>query len=90
MFAAAWHRYDQLFRWRVQFGLTVRKTPQLATVLLADGAVNQVPALSKLRDLARPPDEMTGGGLEILAVSGDAFAVIVGLSTSTFVLTAQG
>jgi transposase-like protein len=52
----------QLFRWRVQFGLTVRKTPQLATVILADGAVNQVPAPSKLRDLARPPDEMTGGG----------------------------
>lgn len=39
----------QLLGWRVQFGLTARKTPQLATVILADGAVNQVPALSTLR-----------------------------------------
>ena len=31
---------NQLFRWRVQFGLTARKMPQLATVALADGAAN--------------------------------------------------
>jgi transposase-like protein len=30
----------QLFRWRVQFSLTSRETPQLATMTLADGAVN--------------------------------------------------
>jgi len=28
---------SQLFRWRVQFGLIARKTPQLAKVILADG-----------------------------------------------------
>jgi hypothetical protein len=44
--------------------LTARKTPQLATVIL-DGAVNQVPALSTLRDLARPPDGMTAIMMEI-------------------------
>ena len=49
---------SQLFRWRLQFSLTARKTPQLATVILADG-VNPVPALSTLRDLVRPPDGMT-------------------------------
>jgi hypothetical protein len=32
----------QLFRWRVQFGLTTRKTLQLATVILTDGAVNRI------------------------------------------------
>jgi transposase-like protein len=54
---------SQLFCWRVQFGLTVRKTPQLAApVILSDCAVNQVPALSTLRDLARPPDGMTVTG----------------------------
>jgi transposase-like protein len=45
-----------LFRWRVQFGLTARKAPQLATVTLADGATNEVPALAALRDLVQPPD----------------------------------
>jgi hypothetical protein len=29
-----------LFRWRVEFGLTARKAPQLATGMLADGATN--------------------------------------------------
>ena len=47
-----------LFRWRVQFGLTARKAPRLATVALADGAANEVPALAALRDLVRPPDGM--------------------------------
>ena len=31
-----------------QFGLTARKAPQLATVALADGATNEVPALAVL------------------------------------------
>ena len=53
-----------LFRWRVQFGLTARKAPQLATVALADGATNAVPALAALRDLVRPPDGMTAIELE--------------------------
>ena len=48
-----------LFRWRVEFGLTARKAPQLATVALADSATNEVPALAALRDLVRTPDGMT-------------------------------
>jgi transposase-like protein len=53
-----------LFRWRVQFGLTARKAPQLATVALADGVANEVPALAALRDLVKPPDGMTAIELE--------------------------
>ena len=53
-----------LFRWRVQFGLTARNAPQLATVALADGATNKVPALAALRDLVRPPNGMTAIELE--------------------------
>jgi transposase-like protein len=48
-----------LFRWRVQFGLTARKAPQLATAALAGGATNEVPALTALRDLVQPPEGMT-------------------------------
>jgi transposase-like protein len=47
-----------LFRWRVDFGLTARKAPQLAAVALADGGANEPPALAVLRDLVRPPDGM--------------------------------
>ena len=36
-----------LFRWRLQFGLTARKAPQLATVALADGAANEQQAAEK-------------------------------------------
>jgi transposase-like protein len=50
-----------LFRWRVQFGLTARKAPQLATVALTDGAANEVPALTVLRDLVKPPDGTQNG-----------------------------
>jgi len=46
------------FRWRVQFGLAARKAPQLATVTLTDSAANEVPALTALRDLVKPPDGM--------------------------------
>ena len=53
-----------LFRWRVQFGLTAPNAPQLATVALADGATNEVPALAALRDLVRPPNGMTTFELE--------------------------
>ena len=55
---------SMLFRWRVQFGLTARKAPQLATVALAGGAANEVPALAALRDLVRPPNGMTAVELE--------------------------
>jgi transposase-like protein len=47
---------SMVFRWRIHFGLTARKTPRLATVALADGAANEPPALAALRDLVRPPD----------------------------------
>jgi transposase-like protein len=50
---------SMVFRWRVQFGLAARKTPQLATVALTTGTANEVPALAALRDLVRPPDGMT-------------------------------
>jgi hypothetical protein len=57
----------QLFRWRVQFALTTRKTPQRATVILADGAMNQVPALGTSPDLVRPRDGMSVYIMEIRA-----------------------
>ena len=47
-----------VFRWRIDFGLSVRKAPLLVTVALADGAANELPALADLRNLARPPDGM--------------------------------
>jgi transposase-like protein len=49
---------SMVFRWRVDFGLSARKAPQLVTVALADGAANELPALAVLRDLVRPPDGM--------------------------------
>jgi transposase-like protein len=55
---------SMVFRWRVQFGLAARKTPQLATVALTKGTANEVPALAALRDLVRPPDGMTAVELE--------------------------
>ncbi len=62
-----------LFRWRVQFGLTARKAPQLATVAL-DGMANEVPALAALRDLVKPPDGMIaielGDGRRVFAPAG--------------------
>jgi transposase-like protein len=63
-----------LFRWRVQFGLTTRKAPQLATVALADSVANEVPALAALRDLVKPPDGMMaielGDGRRVFAPVG--------------------
>jgi transposase-like protein len=53
-----------LFRWRVEFGLTARKAPQLAMVALADGAANEPAALTALRDLVKPPDGMTAIALD--------------------------
>ncbi|MER8402973.1 transposase [Mesorhizobium sp. M1348] len=34
---------SMVFRWRVEFGLTARKAPQLTTVVLADGAAKELP-----------------------------------------------
>jgi hypothetical protein len=60
-----------VFRWRVDFGLSARKAPQLVTVALSDGAVNEVPTLAALRDLMRPPDGMmaveVGDGRRVFA-----------------------
>ncbi|KJC54181.1 hypothetical protein UP10_40670 [Bradyrhizobium sp. LTSPM299] len=53
-----------LFRWRIEFGLTARKAPQLATVALIDGAANEPAALTALRDLVKPPDGMTAIALD--------------------------
>src|SRR5207248_10154546 len=64
----------QLLGWRVQFGLTARKTPQLATAIVADGAVNQVPALSTVRGLVRPRGGMTAIMLEIARSRRDGAA----------------
>ena len=48
---------SMVFRWRVDFGLSARKAPQLVTVALADGAANELPALAALRDLMlKSPD----------------------------------
>ncbi|MGY3493927.1 transposase [Bradyrhizobium sp. USDA 4502] len=47
---------SMVFRRRTVFGLTARKVPRLATVTLADGAANEVPALAALHDLVQPPD----------------------------------
>jgi transposase-like protein len=77
-----WHRIatSLLFRWRVQFGLTARKAPQLATVAFADDATNEVPALAALRDLVRPPDGMTAieldEGRRIFAAAGTSPAEV--------------
>jgi hypothetical protein len=69
-----------LFRWRVEFGLSARKAPQLATVTLADGATNEVPALAALRDLVRPRDGMTtielDDGRRVFAPAGSSSAEV--------------
>jgi transposase-like protein len=49
---------SMVFRWRVDFGLSAQKAPQVATVALSEGAANEPSALAVLRDLARPPDGM--------------------------------
>jgi hypothetical protein len=83
-YAAALGRHgiatSMLFRWRVEFGLTARKAPQLATVMLADGATNEVPALAALRDLVRPPDGRTtielDDGRPVFASAGSSPAAV--------------
>ncbi len=50
------------------------RTPQLATVILADGAVNQVPEPSALRDLVPPPEGMTVIRMEIARSRRDGAA----------------
>ena len=49
---------SMVFRWRVDFGLSAQKAPQVVTVALSDGAANEPPALAVLRDLVQPPDGM--------------------------------
>jgi transposase-like protein len=69
-----------LFRWRVQFGLTARKAPELVTVALADGATNEVPALAALRDLVQPPAGMIAieldDGRRVFAPTGSSPAEV--------------
>jgi hypothetical protein len=72
---------SQLFRCRVQFGLTTRETPQLAKVILADGVVNQVSALSTLRDLVPPQGGMTAIMLEIARSRHDGADITMRRST---------
>jgi hypothetical protein len=42
-----------VFRWGGTTSLTARKAPQLATVALAEGAADALPALAALRELVR-------------------------------------
>jgi transposase-like protein len=49
---------SMVFRWRVDFGLSAQKAPQVVTVALSEGAANEPSALAVLRDLVRPPDGM--------------------------------
>jgi transposase-like protein len=71
---------SMVFRWRVEFGLTARKPPQLATMTLAAGAANEVSALAALRDLVRPPDGMTtielDDGRRVFAPAGSSPAEV--------------
>jgi transposase-like protein len=68
------------FRWRAQFGLSARKAPQLVTVELADGAVNEPSALAALRNLVRPPDGMMAveldDGRRVFAPAGSTAAEV--------------
>ncbi|MER9632167.1 transposase, partial [Mesorhizobium sp. M0296] len=69
---------SMVFRWRFEFGLTARKAPQLATVVLADGAANEPPALGALRDLVQPPNGMVAielaDGRRVFAPAGSDIA----------------
>ncbi|MFD9896938.1 IS66-like element accessory protein TnpA [Mesorhizobium sp. NPDC059025] len=71
---------SMVFRWRVEFGLTARKAPQLATVVFADGADNKLPTLAALRDLVRPPDGMVAleldDGRRVFAPAGASAAAV--------------
>ena len=42
---------SMLFRWRVDFGLSAQKAPQVVTVALSEGAANEPSALAVLREL---------------------------------------
>ncbi|TJV14150.1 MAG: transposase [Mesorhizobium sp.] len=71
---------SMVFRWREEFGLTARKAPRLATVVLADGADNELPTLAALRDLVRPPDGMVAieldDGRRVFAPAGASAAAV--------------
>jgi hypothetical protein len=65
-----------VFRWRIDFGLSAQKAPQLVTV-----------ALAVLRDLVRPPDGMiaieVGDGQRLFApASSNAAALRLRLSAA--------
>ncbi|MES0033487.1 transposase [Mesorhizobium sp. M0040] len=69
-----------VFRWGVEFGLTARKGPQLATVALIHGAETEPPALTDPRNLVRPPDgmmavQLDGGRRVFASVGSNADAV---------------
>jgi len=49
---------SMVFRWRVDFGLSAQKAPQVVTVALSEGGANEPSLLAVLRDLVRPPDGM--------------------------------
>lgn len=71
---------SMVFRWREEFGLTARKAPRLVTVVLADGADNELPTLAALRDLVRPPDGMVAieldDGRRVFAPAGTTSAAV--------------
>ena len=71
---------SMVFRWRVEFGLTARNAPQLATVALADGAANEPPALAALLNLVRSPDGMMAieldDGRRVFAPAGSSPAEV--------------
>ncbi len=71
---------SMIFRWRVEFGLSARQAPQLATVEFAEGAANEPPALAALRNLVRPPDGMMAmeldDGRRVFAPAGSSPAEV--------------
>jgi transposase-like protein len=70
-----------LFRWRSD-----RSKGTLATVALADGATNEVPALAALRDLVRPPNGMMAieldDGRRVFVPAGSSPTVVLNASHS--------
>ncbi|MER9420090.1 hypothetical protein NKI95_29795 [Mesorhizobium sp. M0306] len=55
---------SMVLRWLVEFGLTARKAPQLATVELIHGTESESPAVTALRNLVQPPDGMIASQLD--------------------------
>jgi hypothetical protein len=74
VFAAVWHRYQPTLPLAGPVRSDRSQTPQLATVILAGGAVNQVPEPSARRDLIPPPEGMTVIRMEIARSRRDGAA----------------